>query len=100
MAGVPEGGTVRAVNGKAIATWQELRWEVMHQALDKEDVKLEVISPQREVAVYRFASDRFDIEELENDPLRAAGSGPLPSAAARRGGHGAVGLCRRRSRVP
>ena len=72
-AGVPEGGTVRAVNGKAIATWQELRWEVMHQALNKEDVKLEVISPQREVAVYRFASDRFDIEELENDPLRLLG---------------------------
>jgi regulator of sigma E protease len=27
----PEGGTVRAVNGKAIATWQELRWEVMRR---------------------------------------------------------------------
>jgi hypothetical protein len=49
-------------------------------------VKLEVISPQREIAVYRIASDRFDLEELEKDPLAIAGSGPLPSAAARRGG--------------
>jgi regulator of sigma E protease len=76
-------GTVRAVNGRAIATWQELRWEVIRLALDKEDVRLEVISQQREIATYRFASDRFDVEELENDPLRLLGlvlyRPPLPA---------------------
>jgi hypothetical protein len=46
--------TVRAVNGKAIETWQELRWEVLRQALDKEDLQLEVISPQREIGRYRL----------------------------------------------
>jgi regulator of sigma E protease len=83
MAGIGEGGTVRAVNGKPIATWQELRWEVMRQALDKESLQLEVVSPQREIGVYRFASDRFDVEELENDPLRLLGlvlyRPPLPA---------------------
>jgi regulator of sigma E protease len=83
VAGIVEGGTVRAVNGRAIATWQELRWEVIRLALDKEDVRLEVISQQREIATYRFASDRFDVEELENDPLRLLGlvlyRPPLPA---------------------
>ncbi|KAF0164952.1 MAG: regulator of sigma E protease [Rhodocyclaceae bacterium] len=73
MAGISEGVTVRAVNGQAIDTWQQLRWEVMRRALDKEAVQLEVVSPQREIGVYRIASDRFDLEELEKDPLRALG---------------------------
>jgi regulator of sigma E protease len=83
MAGIVEGGTVRAVNGKPIETWQELRWEVMRQALDKESLQLEVVSAHREIGVYRFASDRFDVEELEEDPLRLLGlvlyRPPLPA---------------------
>jgi regulator of sigma E protease len=34
---------------------------------------LEVINPQREIGVYRVASDRFDLEELEKDPLQKLG---------------------------
>ena len=82
-AGIVEGGTVRAVNGTPIATWQELRWEVMRRSLDNETVQLEVINPRREIAVYRLASDRFDVEELEHDPLRLLGlvlyRPPLPA---------------------
>jgi regulator of sigma E protease len=71
--GISEGSTVRAVNGTPIQTWQDLRWEVMRRALDKEAVTLEVVSLQREMAVVRIASDRFDLEELEKDPLRPLG---------------------------
>jgi len=46
-------------------------------------LQLEVASPQREIGVYRFASDRFDIDELEKDPLRLLGlvlyRPPLPA---------------------
>jgi regulator of sigma E protease len=73
VAGISEGVTVRAVNGQTIETWQQLRWEVLRRALDKESLQLEVVSPQREVGVYRIASDRFDLEELEKDPLRLLG---------------------------
>jgi regulator of sigma E protease len=73
MAGISEGGTVRAVNGKTIETWQQLRWEVMRRALDKEPLQLEVISPQWEIGIYGIASDRLDLEELEKDPLRLLG---------------------------
>ena len=70
---ISEGSTVRAVNGTPIQTWQDLRWEVMRRALDKEAVTLEVVSLQREMAVVRIASDQFDLEELEKDPLRPLG---------------------------
>lgn len=87
VAGIVDGGTVRAVNGKSIATWQDLRWEVMSRALDKEVLQLEVVSRQREIANYRIASDRFDLEELEKDPLRLLGlvlyRPPLPAVVGR-----------------
>ena len=87
MAGIGAGVTVRAVNGRAIDTWQQLRWEVLRRALDKEALELEVTSPQREVGVYRFDSDRVDLEELEKDPLRLLGlvlyRPPLPAVVGR-----------------
>ncbi|MCF8178996.1 MAG: RIP metalloprotease RseP, partial [Sulfuritalea sp.] len=73
MAGVREGETVRAVNGKAIVTWQQLRWEVIRRALDKEPLQLEVISQQHEIAVRRLESKLVNLEDLETDQLRALG---------------------------
>jgi regulator of sigma E protease len=73
IADIGEGGMVRAVNGKAIETWAQLRWEVLRHALDKEVLQLEVINLQREIGLYRIDSARFDLEELEKDPLRALG---------------------------
>ena len=73
IAGVGEGVTVRAVNGKTIETWAQLRWEILRLALDKEVLQLEVINPQREIGVHRIDSTRFDLEEMEKDPLRALG---------------------------
>ena len=72
LAGIGEGVTVRAVNGRPIETWQQLRWEVMQQALDKQSLQLEVVTQQREVGVFTIATDRFDLDELEKDTL-----GPL-----------------------
>ena len=73
IAGVSEGVTVRAVNGKAIETWQQLRWEVMRRALDKEALELEVVSPQRETGIFRIGTDRLDLDALEMDPMRPLG---------------------------
>ncbi len=73
IAGVGEGVTVRAVNGKVIDTWAQLRWEVLRHVLDKEALQLEVINRQREIGVHRIDSSRFDLDALETDPLGALG---------------------------
>ncbi len=73
LAGVVAGSTVRSVNGTPIRTWQELRWEVMHRVLDKESLRLETIDPRGEISRAHLASERFESEELEKDPLRPLG---------------------------
>lgn len=73
VAGIREGMTVRAVNGTPIATWQELRWEAVRRALDRQELQLETINPKREIATFRVAMDRFDLDELERDSLQLLG---------------------------
>ena len=47
-AGVRERETVRAVAGKAVDTWQDLRWELMRRALDRGPLKLDVVDAKGE----------------------------------------------------
>ena len=43
-AGLNTADTVRAVEGEAITTWQELRWRVLQSALQRAPLRLEVVS--------------------------------------------------------
>ena len=43
-AGVRGGDTVVAVNGNAVRSWTELRWQIVHAAVDKSDARLELRS--------------------------------------------------------
>ncbi len=46
QAGLRGGEKVAAVNGKPVASWSELRWEVLQAIVDKRDVRLDVTQPQ------------------------------------------------------
>ncbi|HEU4373727.1 MAG TPA: RIP metalloprotease RseP [Telluria sp.] len=46
QAGLRGGEKVAAVNGKPVAGWTELRWEVMQAIVDKHDARLDVVQPQ------------------------------------------------------
>ena len=41
-AGVRGGDTVVAVNGNPVRSWSELRWQIVHAAVDKSDARLEL----------------------------------------------------------
>lgn len=71
-AGVPAGVLVRAVNDKPIASWQDLRWEVMRQAMDAVPLSIEVVTTEGTTANYRLDNLRFPLAKIEKDPL-----GPL-----------------------
>lgn len=45
-AGVRAGDTVVAVNGNAVRSWTELRWQIMHASVDKVDARLELRGAQ------------------------------------------------------
>ena len=46
-AGLRSGDTVETVNGKAVASWSELRWELIQATLDKQPARIEVRRPDR-----------------------------------------------------
>lgn len=73
VAGIEAGVTVRAVNDKSIASWQDLRWEVMRQTMNAVAVKLEGTTRQGIPVVYHLDNLRFSLAETEKDPLTPLG---------------------------
>lgn len=87
ISGLVEGSTVSAVNGAPIASWQDLRWEVLRQIMNREALAIETVNLRGEISSHRIESSHFDLEELEKDPLRPLGlilfRPPLPAVVGR-----------------
>ena len=71
--GIGDGELVRSVDGKPIATLQDLRWEILQHALEKRAVKLETINPGQEINFRLLDLSRVDTQELEGDLLQQIG---------------------------
>jgi regulator of sigma E protease len=65
--GVAEQETVRAVAGKPIETWQDMRWELVRQAVDRQSVTLEVTNPKGEIAFHTLDVSGLPDSALEGD---------------------------------
>jgi regulator of sigma E protease len=72
-AGFAEGELVLSVNGTPVRTWQELRWELLQQALNRQASTLEVINARREISHRRLDLSAFDPRDLEADLLTTLG---------------------------
>lgn len=72
VAGIPEGGVVRAVNGEPVRSWQEVRWEVMRRALDHEPIRLDVVSGGSDRR-HEIDGGTIDLANVDGDPLRPLG---------------------------
>ena len=70
---VGAGETVRTVSGVPVATWTELRWELLHRILDREVVVLETIAPSGHIAHYRLDSSRLERDALDSDVMQVLG---------------------------
>ncbi len=70
---VGAGETARAVSGVPVATWTELRWELLQHILDRDAVTLETIDAHGNIATYHLEVGRLDSAALETDPLQAVG---------------------------
>lgn len=64
---VQDGETVRTVNGKPVATWQELRWELLQVALDRVPLTLEVINSRAEISHRHIETQQLTPADLEAD---------------------------------
>jgi regulator of sigma E protease len=72
-AGLHSGDTVKAVEGTAIGTWQELRWRVLQAALQRETLRLEVQSERGHLAEAKLDLSGYPTDEVETDALDRVG---------------------------
>jgi len=72
-AGIGAGDMVRAVNGHAITSWQDLRWEVLRQTMNATALELEAITAQGALVNYRISMSGLALAEMEKDPLTPLG---------------------------
>src|SRR5687767_11509648 len=68
-AGLRAGDTVRAVDGEAIATWQELRWRVLQSALQRRPLKLELVDDKGHLRDAVLDLRSFPSDDVESDAL-------------------------------
>ena len=73
IAGVANGEQVRAIDGQAVATWNDLRWTLLQKAASQESADLEVINEQREIMVRRLPLQAASDEGWEGDALERLG---------------------------
>jgi len=67
------GDTVETVNGKAVASWSELRWELIQATLDKQPSRIEVHRPDRGQQEATLPTASLTETDLEGDVLGKLG---------------------------
>lgn len=72
-AGVEEGELVRQVAGEEVQTWQEMRWLLLQRAAEQDQVELEVINPDSEIAVRHLDLSAVRRSGWEGDALDRLG---------------------------
>jgi len=72
-AGLHSGDTVRAVDGEAISTWQELRWRVLQSALQRQSLRLELLDERGHLRDATLDLHSFPADDVESDALERVG---------------------------
>ncbi|MDB5920798.1 MAG: rseP [Massilia sp.] len=72
-AGLRGGEKVTAVNGKPVAGWTELRWEIMQAIVDKREARLDVAQPQGGQFAAVLPASKLAGLDVESDVLTALG---------------------------
>jgi regulator of sigma E protease len=72
-AGLKGGDIVRAVHGEPITTWQELRWRVLQAALQRETLRVEVLTARGHVGETTLDLSGYPVDEVETDALERVG---------------------------
>lgn len=72
-AGITSGERIISVDGKPLATWSELRMEVLNGVLDRHSPTLETINSGGQIAYRRLDVDRLTVTEMGDDPTHAMG---------------------------
>ncbi len=73
QAGLASGDTVRSIGGDAVSTWQDLRWQVLQAALQRQAVQLETQNERGHLSTVTLDLRDFPPNEVEGDVLERIG---------------------------
>lgn len=73
MAQLANGDQVRRVDGEAVATWSDLRWALLHKAVDQESADLEVMDERGLIVTRRLFLASAGEDGWEGDALERLG---------------------------
>ncbi len=71
--GIGRGETILKINGEAVASWQQVRWQLLQLAVEKQPARLEVIDAKQRLTWRTLDLSRFDLEGFDSDPLARLG---------------------------
>ncbi len=74
-AGFRGGDLVRAVDGREVSTWQDLRWRVVQAALQRQQLSVEVINEREQISTLVLDLSGLPVAEVESDVLERIGLG-------------------------
>jgi len=72
-AGLRGGDTVRSINGVAVQTWQEVRWQVLQAAMKRDALQFEVINNRDQISSHRMDLGAIEDRDIEEDILQRLG---------------------------
>jgi regulator of sigma E protease len=73
LAGFKQEETIVKINGEAMATWQDVRWILLQQAVQKFVVNVEVRNPRGEIAWHKLDLSGLTVSDLDSDFMKVLG---------------------------
>lgn len=84
--GINAGATIIKVNGKAVTTWQEVRWSLLNSSLKNNKVNVQAINQRGELSVHQLDLSAVNQENPDVDIITKLGLNVFqPSVPARIG---------------
>ncbi len=73
QAGFKAEETIVNINGEATATWQDVRWMLLQQAVEKSVVNIEVRNPLGQIAWHKLDMSGLSVSDLDGDFMKVLG---------------------------
>jgi regulator of sigma E protease len=73
IASFAHGETIQKINGKEVASWQEVSWILLKESLKNNTVEVEAISSNHEIHIHQLDLSNIDQEAAAKDILAASG---------------------------
>ncbi|MSP86968.1 MAG: RIP metalloprotease RseP [Methylotenera sp.] len=67
------GETIQKVNGKEVATWQELGWILLNESLKNTPVEVQAINSRQEIQLHQLILSSITLDHASKDPLSLLG---------------------------